>query len=143
MNDRDTLSVEWARSKKWMNDAYCYHEVSFCAGYDARDAELAAKDARIKELGSMLLACEELNAGYICEIARLKALVEKAEEAFHNLLSNASLDWYVQQFRRTEAPSGNESGAVATIHNRETERRAIAAFELARKALAKIRGGGG
>ena len=123
MSERDRLAEDWAKKHdEGQYDPlavfrYRLTHSSFLAGWSARDAELAAKDARIKEL------------------------VEKAEEAFHNLLSNASLDWYVQQFRRTEAPSGNESGAVATIHNRETERRAIAAFELARKALAAIRDG--
>jgi hypothetical protein len=78
----------------------------------------------------------------LLDYKRSKALAEWAEKygapAVDLVLRNISLDWYVQQFGRDEAPTPTQSGAVAVIHNAALVERLKSVLQFARKALAAL-----
>lgn len=65
-------------------------------------------------------------------MSRLEAL-EDCAKVLEHILTDVSLEWYVQQFAQTPAPGS--SGTVAAIHNKELINRAGVAFERGRTAL--------
>lgn len=74
----------------------------------------------------------------LAEIEKRDEVLKEAVSALKGLLRNAGCDWYVKQFRRSELPSGINTGVAAAIHNREVEQRALMAYDEARKALTRI-----
>ena len=75
------------------------------------------------------------------ELETLRSQNEILLELLEGILSNVSLDWYVQNFYKQPDYSNGQTGIAAKIHNIETLERISIAFKRARDALEKVRGG--
>lgn len=71
-------------------------------------------------------------------VTNLCEIVLGLTDGLQGLLSNVALDWYVDQYRKDESPSGIATGVVAKIYNRDIEERTKRAFEKGREALEKF-----